>query len=63
MARTLVEAIIAAHTRDEVQAGNICKVAVDFAFANDITAPPAIREFKKMGGVRVFDPARCAIVP
>lgn len=63
MGKTLVEAIIAAHTRDDVAPGNICKVSVDFAFANDITAPPAINEFKKMGGQRVFDTARCAIIP
>ena len=46
---TLAEAIIAAHTKDEVAPGSVCQVRVDFAFANDITAPPAIAEFKKMG--------------
>jgi 3-isopropylmalate/(R)-2-methylmalate dehydratase large subunit len=59
----LAEAIIAAHTGDKVAPGAICQVKVDFAFVNDITGAPAIEEFKKMGGDRVFDPQRCAIVP
>jgi len=63
MPRTLAEAIIASHTRDAVSPGAVCQVDVDFAFANDITAPPAIAEFKKMGAVRVFDRERCAIIP
>lgn len=61
--RTLVEAIIASHSKDAALPGAICQVTVDFAFANDITAPPALSEFKKMGGVKVFDPKRCAIIP
>jgi 3-isopropylmalate/(R)-2-methylmalate dehydratase large subunit len=60
--KTLAEAIIAAHSEDDASPGAICQVKVDFAFANDITAPPAAREFKKMGGVRVFDPKRCAVL-
>ncbi|MDR3354833.1 MAG: 3-isopropylmalate dehydratase large subunit [Synergistaceae bacterium] len=63
MGRTIAEAIIASRTKDRVAAGAICQVKVDFAFANDITGPPAIEEFKRMGGVRVFDPNRCAILP
>ena len=63
MAYTLVEAIIASHTKNNVEPGAVCQVNVDFAFTNDITAPPAIDEFKKMGGTRVFDPKRCAILP
>ncbi|MDR2522923.1 MAG: 3-isopropylmalate dehydratase large subunit [Synergistaceae bacterium] len=59
----MAEAIIAAHSKDPVEAGNICGVEVDFAFANDITAPPAIKEFAKMGAEKVFDAARCAILP
>ena len=60
---TLAEAVIAAHTKDPVEAGNICGVGVDFAFANDITAPPAIRELRRMGARKVFDVNRCAILP
>jgi len=63
MAMTLAEAIIAKHTKDPVEAGAICRVNVDFAFTNDITGPPAIKEFRKMGAQKVFDPQRCAVLP
>lgn len=63
MGMTLAEAIIAKHTKDPVEAGAICQVNVDFAFTNDITGPPAIKEFKNMGAERVFDKTRCAITP
>ena len=62
MPRTMAEAIIASHTKDAVSPGAVCRVSVDFAFANDITGPPAVGEFKKMGAKRVFDPERCAII-
>jgi 3-isopropylmalate/(R)-2-methylmalate dehydratase large subunit len=58
----MAEAIIASHTKDAVSPGSVCQVRVDFAFANDITGPPAVEEFKKMGARRVFDPERCAII-
>ena len=45
MGRTLASAIIAAHSTEAAREGEICKVNVDFAFANDITAPPAIVSF------------------
>lgn len=63
MGMTLAEAIIAVHTKDKVAPGAICQVKVDFAFVNDITGPPAIAEFRKMGAERVFDKGRCAILP
>ncbi|MDO9508483.1 MAG: 3-isopropylmalate dehydratase large subunit [Thermovirgaceae bacterium] len=63
MPRTLASAIIASRTRQKAVEGEICRVRVDFAFANDITAPPAVRSFRKMGAKKVFDPARCAILP
>lgn len=63
MARTLAEALIASHTTDPVEPGAICRVRVDFAFANDITGAPAIAEFARMGAEKVFDPKRCAVIP
>ncbi|SHN60195.1 3-isopropylmalate dehydratase large subunit [Desulfovibrio litoralis] len=63
---TLVEAIIAKHidpkSGEKVEPGAICRVNVDFAFANDITTPPAIHEFHRMGADQVFDKQRCAVV-
>lgn len=61
----MAEAIIAAHTTDNVAPGAVCQVKVDFAFANDITGPPAVEEFRKMAGAggRVFAPKRCGLLP
>jgi 3-isopropylmalate/(R)-2-methylmalate dehydratase large subunit len=36
---------------------------VDFAFANDITAAPAVAAFAEMGADSVFAPERCAVLP
>ncbi len=60
--RTLAEQILAMHTADSSAPGDICRARVDFAFANDITAPPAIREFGRMGAAKIFDPERTAVV-
>ncbi len=63
MDRTLVETIIGAHTEAPGRVGDICQVSVDFAFANDITTPPAAQAFKEMKAPGVFDPQRCAVLP
>ncbi|MCC8180221.1 MAG: 3-isopropylmalate dehydratase large subunit [Planctomycetes bacterium] len=60
--KSMAEAIIASRAKDKVEVGGICRARVDFAFANDITAPPAIREFERIGAEQVFDAKRCAIV-
>lgn len=63
MSMTITEKILAAHAGvRSVRPGEIVDCAVDFVFANDITAPLAIREFEKMGVNRVFDPDRVAFV-
>ena len=54
MQRSLVSAIIASHATEPAREGEICKVRVDFAFANDITAAPAVAAFGEMGADRVF---------
>lgn len=59
---TMAEAIIARHAMDKVSAGEICRARVDFAFANDITTPPAIKEFDRIGSDHVFDGERTAVV-
>jgi len=63
MGRTLVSAIIAAHSSQKAMEGEICQVKVDFAFANDITGAPAAASFREMGAETVFDPQRCAFLP
>jgi 3-isopropylmalate/(R)-2-methylmalate dehydratase large subunit len=61
---TITEKILAAHTdREEVSAGELINAKVDLILANDITAPIAIREFRKIGAPDVFDRNRIAIIP
>jgi 3-isopropylmalate/(R)-2-methylmalate dehydratase large subunit len=61
---TLVEKILAEHSDNkEVSPGEFINVRVDLVMANDITAPIAISEFKRLGVDRVFDPNRVVMVP
>jgi len=61
---TLVEKILAAHSdKKEVSPGEFINVRVDLVMANDITAPIAIREFKRLGVDRVFDLNKVVMVP
>jgi 3-isopropylmalate/(R)-2-methylmalate dehydratase large subunit len=60
----ITEKILAVHAgRDEVEAGELINARVDFLLANDITAPIAISEFKRIGAPDVFDRERVAFVP
>jgi 3-isopropylmalate/(R)-2-methylmalate dehydratase large subunit len=64
MGMTLAEKILAAHCgRDEVSPGELVNCRVDFVMSNDVTAPLAIREFRKLGVEKVFDPERVAFIP
>lgn len=64
MPMTISEKMLAAHCgRSEVKPGDLIESRLDFVFANDITAPMAIRVFKDAGGERVFDPDRVAMIP
>jgi 3-isopropylmalate/(R)-2-methylmalate dehydratase large subunit len=61
---TLVEKILAVHAnRKSVSSGEFINVGVDLVLANDITAPIAIREFRRIGVERVFDPKKVVMVP
>lgn len=60
---TITEKILAAHADLETVApGDLIKVRVDLALANDITAPLAIRVFHRTGRKAVFDRERIALV-
>jgi 3-isopropylmalate/(R)-2-methylmalate dehydratase large subunit len=60
---TLAEKILAAHSgRREVSAGEFINCKVDMVLSNDITAPIAIKEFRRLG-VKVFDPRKIVMVP
>lgn len=61
---TITEKILAAHAgKPEVVPGELINAKVDFILANDITAPIALQEFKKIGAKDVFDRNRVAFIP
>jgi len=60
---TITEKILMAHTDlKEISAGQLINAKVDIALGNDITAPIAIKEFKKANGKKVFDKDKIALV-
>ena len=61
---TLAEKILATHCdKDKVSPGEFINVRVDLILANDITAPIAIKEFRKIGTDKVFNPKKVVMVP
>lgn len=63
MGMTMTEKILAKHSgRDKVSAGDLLVSQLDLILANDITGPPAISEFEKIGQP-VFDKDKIALVP
>ncbi|MBI2857815.1 MAG: 3-isopropylmalate dehydratase large subunit [Chloroflexi bacterium] len=60
----LTEKILAAHSgKKTVNPGDFINVKVDVVLSNDITAPLAIKEFRRLGIQKVFDPKKVVIVP
>jgi 3-isopropylmalate/(R)-2-methylmalate dehydratase large subunit len=60
---TITEKVLAAHAGlESVSPGDLIKVHVDLALANDITAPLAIRVFDEIGKERLFDPEKIALI-
>lgn len=61
---TITQKILADHCdKKEVYPGDLINAKVDLILANDITAPIAIQEFKKIGAKDVFDRNRIAFIP
>ena len=61
---TMAEKILAAHAGlEEVVPGKLIECNLDLVLSNDVTAPIAIKEFKKIGVEKVFDPTKIALVP
>jgi len=59
----LAEKILAAHAdKNEVVPGQFINARVDMVLSNDITAPIAIREFRRLGVAKVFDPSKIVMV-
>ncbi|MDR2295305.1 MAG: 3-isopropylmalate dehydratase large subunit [Clostridiales Family XIII bacterium] len=64
MRMTMTQKILAAHAGlKQVKAGQFIEAKLDIVLANDITGPPAIKEFEKMGAERVFDVNKVVLVP
>ena len=64
MGMTITEKILAAHSgKPEVTPGELINAKLDLVLGNDITAPVAIKEFRKIGVNKVFDRERIALVP
>jgi 3-isopropylmalate/(R)-2-methylmalate dehydratase large subunit len=63
MGMTMTQKILAKHAGlDFVKAGDLINCKLDMVLANDITAPPAIAEYKKIGRP-IFDCTKIALVP
>lgn len=61
---TMAEKILAAHAGlDEVEPGQLIECDLDLVLSNDVTAPIAVKEFRKIGVDKVFDPTKIALVP
>lgn len=63
MGMTMTEKIMAAHAgKDSVKPGDLIYCQLDLVMANDITAPPSIKEFERIG-CPVFNREKIALVP
>jgi 3-isopropylmalate/(R)-2-methylmalate dehydratase large subunit len=61
---TITEKILAEHAGlREVKPGQLINARVDLVLGNDITAPIAIEEFRRIGATKVFDPNKVVLVP
>ncbi len=63
MAMNMSEKILARHAGIEsVEAGQLVVCTLDLVMANDITGPPALKEFERIGKP-VFDAEKVALIP
>jgi 3-isopropylmalate/(R)-2-methylmalate dehydratase large subunit len=64
MAQTITQKILAKHAGlKKVEPGQLISCKVDLVLGNDITSPPAIKEFAKIGVKKVFDKEKIYLVP
>ncbi len=62
MGKTIAEKIFSKKGHRDATAGDIVIADVDLLMAQDGTAPLSIRAFREMGGQRVWDPSKVALV-
>ncbi len=64
MGMTISQKILAAHAgRDHVEPGELLNCKLDVVLGNDVTAPVAISEFKRLDLDKVFDQEKIVLVP
>ncbi len=64
MGYTISEKILLAHTdKKKIIPGEFIEARIDLALGNDITAPLAIEQFRRLSRVEVFSPSRIILVP
>ncbi|MBU1026381.1 MAG: 3-isopropylmalate dehydratase large subunit [Candidatus Margulisbacteria bacterium] len=64
MSQTISQKILAKHAgQKKVEVGQLINCKVDLVLGNDITTPPAIKEFEKIGVRKVFDKTKIFLVP
>jgi len=64
MGMTITEKILARHAGlEEVSPGQLINAELDLVLGNDVTAPVAISELKKLGVEKVWDKSRIVLVP
>ena len=62
MNQTLVEKILSKKVGKRISAGELIITAVDGVMATDTTGPFAIQAFEAMGGGKVWDASKCALI-
>jgi len=60
---TIAEEIVSHQIKRDVSPGEMIKLPIDLAFGHDITLPPAITEFERLGVNSVFDSDSVAVLP
>jgi len=64
MSQTITHKILAKHAGlKKVEPGQLISCKVDLVLGNDITTPPAIKEFEKIGVKKVFNRKKIYLVP
>ncbi len=62
MGQTIAEKILSSHSKKRAKAGDLVIADVDFSFAQDGTAPLAIKTFQDIGAKRIAHPKKTAFV-
>lgn len=60
---TIAEEIVTDQINRDATPGDIVKLPVDLAFGHDVTLPPAITEFNRLGADSVFDSDSVVVLP